>query len=80
MARGSGGAMGAGSQATHRAKVRRRDGDIAPYRNGTRGGRTVTGHEGVHATGHGWGARRGGAGGGRGGGRGGAYGRGVRRG
>ena len=35
-ARPRGAANGAGCQAAHRAKARRRDGDIAPYRNGTR--------------------------------------------
>ena len=37
------GRVGAGCKATHRAKARRRDGDIAPYRNGARAVRTATG-------------------------------------
>ena len=32
-------------QAAHRAEARRRDGDIAPYRQAARAGRTATGHE-----------------------------------
>ena len=32
-------------KAAHRAVARRRDGDIAPYRQATRGVRTATGHE-----------------------------------
>ena len=34
--RGQGDPAGAGCKAAHRATARRRDGDIAPYRNGTR--------------------------------------------
>ena len=38
---GARGARGARGEAAHRAEARRRDGDIAPYRNGTRVVRTA---------------------------------------
>ena len=48
-------------QAAHRAKARRRDGDIAPYRDGARAVRTAAGHEGVRDAKQRTAPRRGGA-------------------
>ena len=51
---GAQGARGARGEAAHRAVARRRDGDIAPYRQAARAGRTATGRT---ATGRGEGVR-----------------------